>query len=320
MPVLWLHFHLPRIYRRVSASFVGLRHRGVRWVLLGSTVLWIRTAPSLSAEPTPPSTFQMALTAYEDYRYSDAQRLFERVLAGKPEDPPTNFYLGRISLWFDDASKGLAELEIAARAEPNDAGIQNALGDAFGLTAQKASVFLKLSWAAKSKTAYERAVELDPKVLAYRWSLLEFYQMAPKIAGGGPEKAYAQAAEIMKIDAVNGHAAQAGLYLMEGKVNEAFAEFDGPLRTKPGDVEALFYIGRCAAVSGERLDRGIAALRQCLAAAPSGVIDRMLRGCLHFRLGNVLEKNAEIEAAHAEYDLALKEWPDFRSDKLGLRY
>jgi tetratricopeptide (TPR) repeat protein len=275
---------------------------------------------SASADLSPPALIETALVAYDDYRYSDAQRLFEQLLAAKPDDPKLNFYLGRIALWFDDAPKGLAYLEKALLALPDDAGVQNALGDAFGLTAQKASLFSKLSWAAKSKAAYERAVRLDPKNLTFRWSLLGFYQLAPKIAGGGLDKAYAQAAEIRKIDSLSGRAAFAALELFEKKVKEAFAEFDDVLRQTPDDYQALYHVGRCTAASGQQLDRGLAALKRCLVLEASAGHDRLTRACVHYRLGNVLERKGDATAARAEYDLALKEQPDFRPDKVALRY
>jgi tetratricopeptide (TPR) repeat protein len=91
------------------------------------------------------------------------------------------------------------------------------------------------------------------------------------------------------------------------------------LRQSPDDYMALYHIGRCAALSGEQIERGIAALRRCLAVpAPAG--DGKPRAAdVHYRLGNLLEKKGEAAGARAEYAEALRENPDFRPAKVALR-
>jgi len=267
----------------------------------------------------PPADLSAALILYGDGRYSEAQALFERIAARRPDDPELDFYLGRLALWFDDDAKGLAHLAKAAQAAPNDARIQNALGDAFGLAAQKAPLYSKFGWARKCRAAYERAVELDPRNPAFHWSLLGYFHLAPRIAGGGMDKAYAEADEIQKLDPMGGRVAFATLYLAEKRSDEAFAEFDEVLRRTPDDFIALYNIGRCAAVSGEHLDRGIAALKRCLRLPlPSGD-GKPKRANVYYRLGNLLEKKGDLAGARIEYEIAMRTNPDFRPDKVALK-
>jgi tetratricopeptide (TPR) repeat protein len=259
--------------------------------------------------------FASAVALYNACRYSDARRIFEQIAVTRPDDPEVNFHLGRLALWFDDEVSGLAYLEKAARHAPDDARIQNALGDAYGLTAQRAGIFSKYGWAKRCQAAYERAVQLDPQNVDCHWSLLNYCQQAPWIAGGGMNKAYAQAAEIQKLDPMSGRIAFATLYLAEKKYDRAFAEFDEVLRDNPGDFLAFYQLGRCAALSGEQLDRGLAALRRCLQLPPPPGHGQPRYANVHYRLGNILGKKGDVAGAKAEYAAMYQVDPDFRPAK-----
>jgi tetratricopeptide (TPR) repeat protein len=230
-----------------------------------------------------------------------------------------SFYLGRLALWFDDPARSVAYLERAVQEAPGNPRYQNALGDACGLTAQRANVFARLAWARRCRTAYLRAVELEPRNVDYRWSLMNYYQQAPRIAGGGLDRAYAEAAEIRRLDPSVGRIAYATVEVAAKHYDHAFGEFEAVLRSQPDDFVALYQIGRCAALSGERLELGLASLRRCLRLPlPPG--ERQPKYVnVHFRMGNILEKMGDAAGARAEYQAALRENPDFRSAQDALR-
>jgi tetratricopeptide (TPR) repeat protein len=133
-------------------------------------------------------------------------------------------------------------------------------------------------------------------------------------------KAYAQAAEIRRLDAANGRVAFATVYLADSRYNEAFAEFAPALSKFPDDFLALYQVGRCAAISGQQLDRGITALRRCLILpepAPTAGMPSYTN--VHYRLGNLLEKKGCAEEAKQEYARASATNADFRPAKVALR-
>jgi tetratricopeptide (TPR) repeat protein len=284
-----------------------------RWMLLlfGSVVA--------GASGQTAVEYARALDCYHARRYSEARTRFGQVAVQRPADPEIDFFLGRLALWFDDTTAALAHLERAAQAVPTEARIQNALGDAYGLMAQKANVLAKLGWALNCRKAYERAVSLEPATPAYRWSLLGFYCVAPRLVGGGIEKARAEAAAIARLDPMEGRIARATLALTESRFTAAFAEFEEVLHDAPDDFIALYHIGRCAALSGREVDRGIRALQRCLELpAPDG--DGMpTRACVHHRLGNLFMKKGETVAATGAFAAAQREHPDFRPQKIVLR-
>jgi tetratricopeptide (TPR) repeat protein len=133
-------------------------------------------------------------------------------------------------------------------------------------------------------------------------------------------KAYAQVAEIRRLDAANGRVAFATVCLADSRYSEAFAEFAPVLRQYPDDFLALYQIGRCAAVSGQQLDRGIAALRRCLILPePEAATGLPSYANVHYRLGNLLEKEGRGEEAKREYARASAANADFRPAKVVLR-
>jgi len=183
------------------------------------------------------------------------------------------------------------------------------LGDAYGISAQRAGLFSKLGFARKCKAAYDKAVELDPKNINARWSVMEFCRQAPGIVGGGMDGAYVQAAAIKQLDSRRGLAAYAMLYATEKKYDEAFAMFAEALKAAPDDYEVLYQVGRFAAISGKELDRGVASLRHCLELSPPA--NSPGHAPVQWRLGNLLELKGDKAGARAAYEAALKIDPNF---------
>ena len=241
---------------------------------------------------------------YRAKRYPEARAAFERVVAAEPANADAAYYLGQLALMRDDPDEAAKWLEQAAVLTPGSARNFCALGDAYGLQAQKAGLFSKLGLAQKSAAAYEKAVALDPEDMEARYSLFTFCRQAPGIAGGGLDKARAQALEIQKRDPLRGAIALVELCTAENKYDEAFRLLDDILRRHPEALVASYQFGRTAAMSGQRLDQGEASLRTYLAAPPDE--DRPPLWAAHWRLGQILEKKGNLVGARAEYEAGLK--------------
>jgi tetratricopeptide (TPR) repeat protein len=264
---------------------------------------------SFASAAFDPDAFVAAVALYNQHKPAAAQQAFEVLAAANPANADIQFYLGRLALQRNDHEKAVVYLEKAVELSPNDSRFQQRLGDAYGVSAQKAGLFSQMGLAKKCKAAYERAVELDPKNLEARLSLLGYYQQAPSIVGGGLDKAMLQAQEIKKLDPARGRIAVATLLVAGKKFDEAFAEFDAALQEKPDDYSALFQTGRLAAISGQRLDRGLELLRQCLTMTPPEGQPPL--AAAHWRIGNILEKKGDKPGARAAYEASLKADPKF---------
>ncbi|MEO6992065.1 MAG: tetratricopeptide repeat protein [Lacunisphaera sp.] len=267
-------------------------------VLLAATIL-----PAFGADDALHAQVTML---FKQRQWAEAQVILQKVTAAEPDNAAAWFYLGQSYQFRDDAEHSVPAFEKATSLAPTNSIYQCYLGDAYGLAALKAGLFAKLDWAQKCKSAYDKAVELDPKNIRARVSVMEFCRQAPGFLGGGMDKAYAQAAEIQKLDPVRGRKAYAGLYLADKKYPEAFALYESALREKPGDDDSLYSIGRLATITGQQLDRGLAALREIL--TQPGKANHAPTQTL---VGNLLEKKGDKPAALAAYQAALTGDPKY---------
>lgn len=259
--------------------------------------------PAFAADP---DLREQVTALFKQRQWVEAQVILQKVTASEPNNAAAWFYLGQTYLFRDDAGNSVPAFEKATTLAPDDSIYQCYLGDAYGLSALKAGLFSKLGWAEKCKGAYDRAVELDPKNIRARVSVMEFCRQAPSFLGGGMDKAYEQAAEIQKLDPVRGRKAYAGLYIAEKKYADAFALYESALREKPGDDDSLYSLGRLATISGEQLDRGLAALREILTHSGKGN-----DAPTQTLLGNILEKKGDKPAARTAYEAALSGNPKY---------
>ncbi|MBL9214053.1 MAG: tetratricopeptide repeat protein [Opitutaceae bacterium] len=264
-----------------------------------------------------PAAYAAAVELYAQRKPVEAQAAFAALAAADPANADVHFYLGRLALQRDDHEEARRHLERAVALAPTNSRMQHRLGDAYGRAAQKAGLFAKLGWAAKCLAAYERAVALDPANVDARFSLMGFYLQAPALAGGSPEKALAQAAAIKELDSYRGALAAASAHAASQRFDLAFAEYEAALRIRPGDYAALFQLGRLAAVSGQQADRGLAALRACLAQpTPEG---QPGHAQAQWRLGAILERQGDAAGARAAYEAARQLDPGFAPAAESLR-
>ena len=277
--------------------------------MLRSLVAVALLTPALAA--VDPAALASARALFDARRPAEAQAAFEKLAATEPKDPEINSYLGQLALRRDDPAKAAEYFEIAVAAAPSSGRHLQALGDAYGRGAQKAGLLSKLGLAKKCLAAYERAVALEPDNLDFRQSLFEYYRQAPGMAGGGADKAAAQAEAIKKLDAARGRIAFAMLFAGEKKYADAFAQFDAVLQENPDDYTALYQVGRLAAITGQFIDRGITSLRRCLELTPPAAPNTPGHAAAQWRLGQLLEKKSEIAAARAAYEAAIRLDPKF---------
>jgi tetratricopeptide (TPR) repeat protein len=240
----------------------------------------------------------------------------------------------------NEPSKAEKEFERAIRAEPLVAEYHLWLGNAVGEQAQEASVLRQPFMARRIKAEFERAVELDPQLVAAREGLLNYYLAAPGVMGGSLEKAKQQAAEIAKLDAFAGHMAaaqiswhgkdtvatvrdwRAAIALRPdsaapvaslaqrlqawGRNADAAALYQEHLARQPNSVPVRFQSARLSAITGEGLPRAEGYLRAIIADeswTPGGWFPP--RAAVHARLGDVLRKQGRTAEARASYETAL---------------
>lgn len=274
-----------------------------------SLILVLLTA-ALAHAAVPSDQTENVRGLLRDRKLDAAASAADALVAAHPAEAETYALRSIVRVAKGDADGAVKAGEKAVQLAPASSEYQLQLGDTYGFAAQKAGMLSMMGLAKKSRLAYEKAVELDPQNLAARQSLMSFYQMAPSMMGGGADKAYAQADAIKQLDPVRGHVAYAILYIGEKKYSEAFGETKEVLKTTPDHYAALFQFGRAAALSGSRIDEGLAAMKKCLELPPTPGAPG--HDAAHWRLGNLWEKKGDKPAARAAYRASLAVNPNFQ--------
>jgi tetratricopeptide (TPR) repeat protein len=127
-----------------------------------------------------------------------------------------------------------AEQCVAANAA--NARCHIALGNALGAKSLNGGMMSAMSYAGTIRDAFKKAVELDPRNVDARMSLMQFYVIAPGIMGGGTSKAEALTAQTAPLLPEAAKLMQAMLDLKDDKIAKAEA---GILAVRPGTDEDL---------------------------------------------------------------------------------
>ena len=194
----------------------------------------------------------------------------------------------------------------------------------------------KRGLASRARDALDKAVAIDPASFEAREARTEYLMEAPGIAGGGIDKARAEASAAKRVSpfrgallvgrveekAGNAAAAEAeyrallasfpdssgarealtALYQNQSRWDDAFRIIDDRLRANPNDYGMLYQLGRAAALSGQRLEAGEEALRRYLARENAR---KAFDGAVHYRLGTIRERRGDAQSARSEYELAI---------------
>ncbi|MFI5180736.1 MAG: tetratricopeptide repeat protein [Thermoanaerobaculia bacterium] len=127
--------------------------------------------------------------------------------AEEPSDPAQAVAEIRSRMYEKDFDGAVTIGEKSVADHPNSSEIWLWLGRAYGRKAERAVVFSQFALARKCKSAFEKAVALDPKNVNARSDLISYYLQAPGIVGGSLEKAKEQAAAILQVDPERGRIA-----------------------------------------------------------------------------------------------------------------
>ena len=172
-------------------------------------------------------------------KYPEAERSAAAKLAKEPANAEA--MIGRVDAIMAAGAESRIEEAIkysrqCVGAHPALSGCQLALGKSLGWKAMNGGVMSAISYAGDMRDAFKKAVELDPRNLDARFTLLQFYMMAPGIMGGGTGKAETLAAQSAGINSDAGKLMGAILDLAADRVAKAEA---AALALRPGASDEL---------------------------------------------------------------------------------
>jgi tetratricopeptide (TPR) repeat protein len=167
-----------------------------------------------------------------------ARTLVDEHLRKSPNDPEYLFFQSQIRNAFGDHSTPLPLAEEAASLAPNVARYHRQLAEVIGVMAQYANPFRQLLLARRFRKEIDAALALDSRDVQANRDLLEFYLLAPGIAGGDRRQAAEVARQIANFDAAEGYLAEARIAGAEKRTADAHASLRRAVETSPGNYRA----------------------------------------------------------------------------------
>jgi tetratricopeptide (TPR) repeat protein len=292
-----------------------------------------------------------AIALFERGDYAGAKA----ALSSAGGDASTLYYLGRIAVIEDRPDDAARLFERAIKADGRNADYHLWLGIALGLQARETGRFRQAMLGSRAKGEFERAVALDPRSVGAREGLVQFYSIAPGIAGGSMRRAREHAMEIARVSPMRGRIASGmiherekdfaaaereylaaasiapdsaapitalgALYQRVEQWDKAFAAYERALALSdigvPEALSAQYQFGRTGALSGKRLEDSERSLKRWMERAPTGTSARRVART-RARLGMVYAHQGRTDLAKAEFEAALQLNPKDADARAGL--
>jgi tetratricopeptide (TPR) repeat protein len=287
------------------SSYHRDRMRALRAVLV-ATLLVMAAAP-LSAQ----TALDEAVALFEKRQYAQAASQLAGVVAAEPGNARARAYYGMaLANAKGDLDGAVAQLEKAVSLDPASSRYQVWLGSIYSSKAGQSGLFKAASLAGKAKGAFEKAVALDPSSVEARQALLQYYLLAPGVAGGSVGKARDQASAIGALDAHRGHLAVARIAEYEKEWPAAEKAYRNALALQPDRAATHNSLGYALLREGRSAD-AIAEFRRYVELAPEDAN-------AHDSLGEGLLAAGKTEEAAASYRRATELDPKFSSSVWGL--
>ena len=284
-------------------------------------------------------TLEEGKRLFDEAKWEEAKEVLLKVVKQEPKNPEVNFLLCKVYLILDDHDNSIKYGKKAVKLDDSKSEYHLWLGRAHGTQAQKGSKLKALFRAKRAKKEFEKAVELDSTNVEARFDLMQYYVMAPGIAGGDKKKAKKEAVIIEEMDPLLGayswaafwqqekNLDKAETYLREAveldtssdyratywlgfvlhdqkKYHQAAEVFENLYNQHPDQTGALYQIGRTYLFAKDSLDKAERCFKQYLRIEPKeGHPDW---AAAHWRLGMVYDLQGKTDLAIAELEEALK--------------
>ncbi|MGA2457213.1 MAG: tetratricopeptide repeat protein [Terriglobales bacterium] len=289
-------------------------------------------------------TFISALTASADSakellaagRVDEAIAELNGHLSSAPTDAESSNLLCRAYYALEDWERAESSCKKAVALDPDNSRFHLWLGRVYGEKADRANVLAAVNLAEKARGEFEHAVQLNPNDVDARLDLAEFYVLAPRILGGGEQKAREQAQSIATVDPGREHWIYARIAEQKKDFATAEREYHQYIDLSKGDAQAwlnlAFFLRRQLRI--EEMEQAVVKLSQAPIARLDALVEaseilyrtgrsfpfatELLRRYLaagpveaapafktHYLLGMLLEKQGDKAGAAQEYRASL---------------
>jgi cytochrome c-type biogenesis protein CcmH/NrfG len=259
---------------------------------------FILLAAVLSLQASPTADEQLLAAGKVD----DLVSMIQQRIGQSPRDAVAQNLLCRAYFMMEEWDHAIPACERAEYLDPQNSNYSLWLGRAYGEKADRSSFVSAPGLAKKSRAAFERAVELDPKNVEAHVDLGEFYAEAPGIIGGGKDKAYRQADLLMPLNQAMGHWVLARIAEKEKDPAKAEREYRAEIATSNSSVRGWVDLANFF-MYAHRYDE----MRDALIHAETAPVDRP-ESIMH--AGNLLLR------AQREYPLGIRLERRYLSNRL----
>jgi tetratricopeptide (TPR) repeat protein len=185
-------------------------------------------------------------------------------LASAPADAESSNLLCRAYYALEAWDRAESSCKKAASLDPENSRFHLWLGRVYGEKADRANVLAAGVLAEKARGEFERAVQLTPNDIDARLDLAEFYVLAPRILGGGEQKAREQAQSIATLDPGREHWVYARIAEQKKDAATAERQYRQYIDLSKGDAQAwlnlAFFLRRQLRI--EEMEQAVVKLSQ----------------------------------------------------------
>jgi hypothetical protein len=176
------------------------------------------------------------------------------ILAGQRDTAKAreSFLVGRQAMREKRTSDAINAFNKAVELNDRSSEYYLWLGHAHTRDIAKANFMRQPIVAKRIRSAYDKAVELDSSSVAAGESRFEYYMNAPGIAGGGMDKARAEAARVKKLDSSWGDFCLGWIEEREGRLNSADSLYQTVIRTAADSNARAMAAGRLKVVEKKK--------------------------------------------------------------------
>jgi tetratricopeptide (TPR) repeat protein len=203
---------------------------------LGTLALWL----PLGALAQPTQAEQLIIAGH----WQQARALVQMRILEAPNDPLANYLLSQIRNAFGDHVTPQALAEKAVALDGNTAKYHRQYAEVLGVMAQHANMLQQLFLARHFRKEIDTALMLDPRDIQALRDLIEFYLLAPSIAGGDQRKAEETADRIVQIDVAEGFLAKARIAEFHKQPTAAEAALRQAAAAQPPSYRALIALAQ----------------------------------------------------------------------------
>lgn len=181
---------------------------------------------------------ETAVGQFESCAYRDAIKTLQAAVARTPSDARVLYWLSRSYYELRDYDSAIKYGDGAVQLDARNSDYWYWLGRAYG---GKADRERSLGWARKTKSAFEKAVQLDASNIPARRALIEYLTEAPAfLAGGSDSKAREHIQVLVSQNPVRGHLAWGYYWNEEKEYDKADAAYRQVLSLKPREMRPYF--------------------------------------------------------------------------------